>query len=274
MLPVLVGAVVLATVAVGMTISHKKKSEGDQSNSTSNTIVQAPSSSPVSVPTSSPTPVSQAPAVSGGSAGTEQSGAESEQTEQSSDSAPGTTATTGETSPTEKPANTASSEQASVPAVTWHTIGYWEGDSRTGKDRFEPDTSERIEQEKRMLSRRDARRPAGENPSSVWQGSAARYMNTQTFQIPSNDWRISWQFDEAGGAGEFQLKLFAFMNANTRPRLVRQVLYGGYDPRGHAFGGHFALSQTGSLDLHGAGTYLLSIWSGGPGYKITVEAKS
>lgn len=87
-----------------------------------------------------------------------------------------------------------------------------------------------------------------------WQGKSIK--NTETFHIPSNEWRISWK-TEPGEYGDMNFQIYVYENSSSIPvELVVNVI--GYD--------------VDSSIMRAAGDYYLKIISGQP-YRIIVEAK-
>jgi hypothetical protein len=86
-----------------------------------------------------------------------------------------------------------------------------------------------------------------------WQGKSIK--NTETFHIPTNEWRISWK-TEPGEYGDMNFQIYVYDTANNFPQVAANVI--GYDMD--------------SSIMRGAGDYYLTINSAQP-YIIIVEAK-
>jgi len=86
-----------------------------------------------------------------------------------------------------------------------------------------------------------------------WQGKSIK--NTETFHIPTNEWRISWK-TEPGEYGDMNFQIYVYDTANNFPQVAANVI--GYDMD--------------SSIMRGVGDYYLTINSA-QHYVIVVEAK-
>ena len=86
-----------------------------------------------------------------------------------------------------------------------------------------------------------------------WQGKSIK--NTETFHIPSHEWRISWK-TEPGEYGDMNFQIYVYETSSSIPGIAANVI--GYDMD--------------SSIMRGAGDYYLTINSAQP-YIIIVEAK-
>jgi hypothetical protein len=86
-----------------------------------------------------------------------------------------------------------------------------------------------------------------------WQGKSIK--NTETFHVPSYEWRISWK-TEPGKYGDMNFQIYVYEISSSIPQIVANVI--GYDMD--------------SSIMRGAGDYYLTINSAQP-YRIIVEAK-
>jgi hypothetical protein len=86
-----------------------------------------------------------------------------------------------------------------------------------------------------------------------WQGKSIK--NTETFHIPSHEWRISWK-TEPGEYGDMNFQIYVYETSSSIPGIAANVI--GYDMD--------------SSIMRGAGNYYLTINSAQP-YIIIVEAK-
>ena len=87
-----------------------------------------------------------------------------------------------------------------------------------------------------------------------WQGKSIK--NTETFHIPSHEWRISWK-TEPGEYGDMNFQIYVYETSSSIPGIAANVI--GYDMD--------------SSIMRGAGDYYLTINSAQP-YIIIVEAKN
>jgi hypothetical protein len=88
---------------------------------------------------------------------------------------------------------------------------------------------------------------------SRWQGKSTK--NTETFRIPTNEWRISWN-TEPGEYGDMNFIISAYKPPSNLPDVVANVIGRDRD----------------SSIMRGAGDYYLSI-NTAQQYEIVVEAK-
>jgi len=86
-----------------------------------------------------------------------------------------------------------------------------------------------------------------------WQGKSIK--NTETFHIPSHEWRISWK-TEPGEYGDMNFQIYVYKTSSSIPEIAANVI--GYDMD--------------SSIMRGAGDYYLTINSA-QSYRIIVEAK-
>jgi len=86
-----------------------------------------------------------------------------------------------------------------------------------------------------------------------WQGKSIK--NTETFHIPSYEWRISWK-TEPGEYGDMNFQIYVYEASSSIPEVAANVI--GYDMD--------------SSIMRGVGDYYLTINSAQP-YRIIVEAK-
>ena len=86
-----------------------------------------------------------------------------------------------------------------------------------------------------------------------WQGKSIK--NTETFRIPSHEWRISWK-TEPGEYGDMNFQIYVYKTSSSIPEIAANVI--GYDMD--------------SSIMRGAGDYYLTVNSA-QSYIIIVEAK-